>query len=102
MRAQTIYAGFHATCGVLEIATAVLTHVIQRTIAKQTVEILWLIRLMTWKIFTFFVLKKLVVLHIFSSKNSLSTLYTFHLLFCRLHKSRNTLISQKDNSLEKI
>jgi hypothetical protein len=47
---------------VLKIAPAFIPQKIQRAKTKQTVEIFFFRRFMTWKIFTFFVLKKPVVI----------------------------------------
>ena len=70
MRTQTIYAGLYSLFSNIKVATAILSQMIERTIAKQAVKILWFISLMTWKIFTFFILEKFVVFHVNAPYNT--------------------------------
>ena len=66
---------------VLKIAPAFIPQKIQRAKTKQTVEVFFFRRFMTWKIFTFFVLKKPVVI---------------------IHKNPFTQIKQNKDQTEKL
>jgi hypothetical protein len=47
----------------MKIAATFIPKTIQRTIAKQAIKILWLVRLVAREIFTFFILKKFIIIH---------------------------------------
>ena len=64
MRKCTVLAGFYSILEVYIISAAVLPQMIKRTKTKQAIKLFRIVHLMTGKIFTLFILKKLVVLHI--------------------------------------
>ncbi len=60
---QTINARLYPTIGIGKITATLIPQTIKRTITKQTIEILRIVCLMTWEIFTFSILKEFVMLH---------------------------------------
>ena len=61
MRELTIRAIFKSLLIIFEISAAFFSKGIKRAIAEQTVKVLWISSFMAWKIFTFFILKKLII-----------------------------------------
>ena len=64
MGSRAVYTGFYSLFCNYEITPTVFSQMIKWAITKKTVKILWFNCLVAWKIFTFLVLKKLVMLHI--------------------------------------
>ena len=62
MRKHTIAAVHYSTRGQCKITAAVITHDIQRTVTKQTIEVFFIIRNMTREGFTIFMIEKRILL----------------------------------------
>jgi len=60
---KAINTRLNALLSIVKIAAALIPQTIQRTIAKQAIKILWLVRLVARKVFTFFILKKFIIIH---------------------------------------
>lgn len=63
MRFDTFLTAFNAARQIKDIAAALVTEGIQRTVAEQTVEIFCIFNFVAGEILTFPVLKKLIAVH---------------------------------------
>ena len=61
MRQSTLTAIFDPRLRIAMITSTLIFQRIQRTVTEQTIKILWMLRLMAWKIFTFRMGKKRIL-----------------------------------------
>lgn len=91
MRNETVRAIFVSAFGIFEIATALLSQCIERTITEKTAEVLRICSIMTRKILTLPVLKEIVVTILLAHSFLPSSLFVSQSALLLFYHERNHL-----------